>query len=122
MTGTFFAEFDLASLAIWLFWAFFALLIFYIQRENMREGYPMENDDGTEAANQGPFPLPEPKTFKLPHGRGEVSLPDGAREARVQHRPAADRQQRGGGLGRGRAHARRSRAQHQEHDRGGVGR
>ena len=82
MTGTFFAEFDLASLAIWLFWAFFALLIFYIQRENMREGYPMENDDGTEAANQGPFPLPEPKTFKLPHGRGEVSLPDGAREAR----------------------------------------
>ena len=42
----------------------------------------MENDDGTEAANQGPFPLPEPKTFKLPHGRGEVSLPDGAREAR----------------------------------------
>jgi len=79
MTGTFFAEFDLASLAIWLFWAFFALLIFYIQRENMREGYPMENDDGTEAANQGPFPLPEPKTFKLPHGRGEVSLPDGAR-------------------------------------------
>ena len=82
MTGTFFAEFDLASLAIWLFWAFFALLIFYIQRENMREGYPMENDDGTEAANEGPFPLPEPKTFKLPHGRGEVSLPDGAREAR----------------------------------------
>ena len=82
MTGTFFAEFDLASLAIWLFWAFFALLIFYIQRENMREGYPMENDDGTEAANQGPFPLPEPKTFKLPHGRGEVSLPDGAREER----------------------------------------
>ena len=82
MTGTFFAEFDLASLAIWLFWAFFALLIFYIQRENMREGYPMENDDGTEAANQGSFPLPEPKTFKLPHGRGEVSLPDGAREAR----------------------------------------
>ena len=82
MTGTFFAEFDLASLAIWLFWAFFALLIFYIQRENMREGYPMENDDGTEAANEGPFPLPEPKTFKLPHGRGEVSLPDGARETR----------------------------------------
>ena len=82
MTGTFFAEFDLASLAIWLFWAFFALLIFYIQRENMREGYPMENDDGTEAANEGPFPLPEPKTFKLPHGRGEVSLPDGAREVR----------------------------------------
>ena len=40
MTTTFFANFDLASAAIWLFWIFFALLIIYIQRENMREGYP----------------------------------------------------------------------------------
>ena len=82
MTEPFFGNFDLASLSLWLFWIFFALLIFYIQRENMREGYPMENDDGTEAANQGPFPLPEPKTFKLPHGRGEVTFPNGQRENR----------------------------------------
>ena len=67
-----FGNFDLASASIWLFWIFFALLIFYIQRENMREGYPLENDDGSEAPNQGPFPLPDAKTFKLPHGRGEV--------------------------------------------------
>ena len=46
MTATFFGEFDLASLSLWLFWGFFALLIFYIQRENMREGYPLEDDDG----------------------------------------------------------------------------
>ena len=46
MTPTYFANFDLASAAIWLFWIFFALLIIYIQRENMREGYPAENDDG----------------------------------------------------------------------------
>lgn len=77
MTGTFFGEFDLASLSIWLFWIFFAGLIFYIQRENMREGYPLENDDGTEAPNQGPFPVPSDKTFKLPHGRGEVTVPSG---------------------------------------------
>lgn len=75
MTGTFFGNFDLASLAIWLFWIFFAGLIFYIQRENMREGYPLENDDGTVAPNQGPFPVPEDKTFTLPHGRGEVTVP-----------------------------------------------
>ena len=43
-----FGNFDLASASIWLFWIFFALLIFYIQRENMREGYPLENDDGSE--------------------------------------------------------------------------
>ena len=35
MTATFFGQFDLASLSLWLFWGFFALLIFYIQRENM---------------------------------------------------------------------------------------
>ena len=82
MNGTFFGNFDLASLAIWMFWAFFAVLVFYLQRENMREGYPMQNDDGSDSANQGPFPLPEPKTFVLPHGRGEVSVPNGQPEDR----------------------------------------
>ncbi len=78
-----FGNFDLASASIWLFWIFFALLIFYIQRENMREGYPLENDDGSEAPNQGPFPLPDAKTFKLPHGRGEVTVPNGKSEDRA---------------------------------------
>lgn len=78
----FFGNFDLAALAIWLFWGFFALLIYYLQTENMREGYPLERDDGTPSPNQGPFPLPKPKTFLLPHGRGEVTVPNGAREAR----------------------------------------
>ena len=79
---TLFGNFDLASLAIWLFWGFFAFLVFYLQRENMREGYPLEAEDGSPAANQGPFPLPGPKTFILPHGRGTVTQPNGAREAR----------------------------------------
>jgi photosynthetic reaction center H subunit len=79
---TFFGNFDLASLAIWLFWGFFALLVCYLQTENMREGYPLELEDGSPAPNQGPFPLPKPKTFILPHGRGEVTVPNGAREAR----------------------------------------
>ena len=82
MTETFFGEVDLASVAIWLFWGFFALLIFYIQRENMREGYPLVDDDGNETANQGPFPVPSDKTFVLPHGRGEVTVPSGQRPDR----------------------------------------
>ncbi|RBI73132.1 photosynthetic reaction center subunit H [Roseovarius sp. TE539] len=77
MTEPFFGNFDLASVSIWLFWIFFALLIYYIQRENMREGYPLEDDDGREAANQGLFPVPDDKTFRLPHGRGEVTVPSG---------------------------------------------
>jgi photosynthetic reaction center H subunit len=76
MVDPFFGNFDLASLSLWIFWAFFAVLIYYLQTENMREGYPLEDDDGKPAANQGPFPVPSPKTFKLPHGRGEVTVPD----------------------------------------------
>ena len=83
MTGTFFGNFDLASLAIWLFWAFFAVLIYYLQTENMREGYPLESDDGNAAPNQGPFPVPSPKTFKLAHGRGEVTVPNMKGEGRT---------------------------------------
>jgi photosynthetic reaction center H subunit len=77
----FFGNFDLASLAIWMFWGFFALLVYYLQTENMREGYPLESEDGQTAANQGPFPVPKPKTFRLPHGRGEVTVPSAANEA-----------------------------------------
>jgi photosynthetic reaction center H subunit len=78
---TFFGDFDLASLAIWLFWGFFAALIYYLQTENMREGYPLETDAGPTAPNQGPFPVPKPKTFLLPHGQGEVTVPSAAHEA-----------------------------------------
>ena len=69
-------------MSIWLFWGFFALLVYYLQTENMREGYPLELEDGSPAPNQGPFPVPAPKTFLLPHGRGSVTVPNGAREAR----------------------------------------
>ncbi|WP_298975335.1 photosynthetic reaction center subunit H [uncultured Roseobacter sp.] len=77
MTGTFFGEFDLASLSLWLFYIFFAILIIWIQRENMREGYPLEDDEGNKSSNPSMWPLPEDKTFKLPHGRGEVTVPSG---------------------------------------------
>lgn len=80
MVGTeFFGNFDLASAAIWMFWLFFALLVYYLQTENMREGYPLENDAGGESPNQGPFPVPKDKTFHLPHGRGELTVPSGQR-------------------------------------------
>lgn len=71
-----FGNFDLALIALYLFWGFFAALVIYIQRENMREGYPLESDDGTKAGNEGPYGLPSPKTFVLPHGRGTVTVPN----------------------------------------------
>ena len=77
----FFGNFDLASAAIWLFYIFFAGLVYYLQTENMREGYELEDDDGNVAPNQGPFPVPSPKTFDLPHGRGSVTVPSPENEA-----------------------------------------
>ncbi|ABG29868.1 photosynthetic reaction center subunit H [Roseobacter denitrificans] len=77
MTAAFFGEFDLASLSLWLFYIFFAGLIIYIQRENMREGYPLEDDEGNPSSNPSMWPVPSDKTFKLPHGRGEVTVPSG---------------------------------------------
>ena len=70
---------DLAQVTLYLFWLFFAGLVIYLQRENMREGYPLENDDGTPAANIG-LDVPKPKTFKLPHGRGMISFPNNTKQ------------------------------------------
>ena len=80
---TFFGNFDLASLAIWGFWLFFAGLVYYLQTENMREGYPLQDDDGNVAQNQGPFPVPADKTFLLPNGAGSLTVPSGQRGDRT---------------------------------------
>lgn len=66
---------DLAQITLYLFWVFFAGLIIYIQRENMREGYPLVGEDGEPTPNQGLFPVPEPKTFTMPGGRADIVTP-----------------------------------------------
>jgi photosynthetic reaction center H subunit len=84
MVGTtFFGTFDLASAAIWAFWVFFAGLIYYLQTENMREGYPLQDEVGNPAPNQGPFPVPADKTFHLRDGRGALVVPSGQRGDRT---------------------------------------
>ena len=77
---TFFGDFDLASLAIWSFWIFFAGLVYYLQTENQREGYPLRDDKDRVPANESLLPLPKPKTFILRDGRGEVTVPSRAYE------------------------------------------
>ena len=76
MVGTtFFGNVDLASVAIWLFWIFFAGLIYYLQTENMREGYPLRDDNDGVPANESLLPLPKAKTFHLRDGRGTLTVP-----------------------------------------------
>ncbi len=52
---------DVAQVAIWLFWLFFAALVFYLRREDKREGYPLRNEKG-QRINGFPTP-PGPKKF-----------------------------------------------------------
>lgn len=75
MTEPIIGNVDLAMLSLYLFVLFFIGLVIYLQMENMREGYPLENEDGKPRDNLTPLPLLPPKTFKLPHGRGEVQVP-----------------------------------------------
>ena len=79
----FFGDTDLAAVAIWGFWIFFAGLVFYLQRENMREGYPLEDDLGRAGTKEGLFGLPADKTFHLPHGQGDFSVPSQQRKDRI---------------------------------------
>ena len=58
---------DVAQIVLYAFWLFFAGLIFYLLRENKREGYPCISDRPNVVV-QGWPPIPAPKTFLMPHG------------------------------------------------------
>ena len=59
---------DVAQLTLYAFWVFFAGLIFYLRREDKREGYPLENDRSHLVRVEGFPPLPAPKMFRLASG------------------------------------------------------
>ncbi len=74
-TGAIMGNFDVAQIVLYVFWLFFAGLIFYLRREDRREGYPCESDTSGAVEPSGPVMMPSPKTFKLPEG-GEVQAPN----------------------------------------------
>jgi photosynthetic reaction center H subunit len=63
---------DVAQLVLYLFWIFFAGLIYYLIREGHREGYPMVSDG--DGWIEGWPPTPSPKTFLLDNGQ-EILIP-----------------------------------------------
>ena len=78
MPGDITNHLDVAQITLYLFWIFFFGLIYYLQQEGKREGYPLIRDDKeiqTGLVDYFP-PVPEPKTFELPHGEGSVQAPD----------------------------------------------
>jgi photosynthetic reaction center H subunit len=59
---------DVAQIVLYVFFAFFAGLIYYLHGENKREGYPLENERSGAITVQGFPPVPAPKTFMLADG------------------------------------------------------
>lgn len=55
--------FDLAQIALYAFWIFFAGLVWYLRREDKRGGYPLIVES-PEGQKPGGFPAPPgPKSF-----------------------------------------------------------
>lgn len=82
---------DVAQVALYVFWLFFAALLFYLQRETRREGYPLIREHDGKERVAGIF-MPSPKTFKTMTGRTVVA-PD---PATADKRPLKARQMVGG--------------------------
>lgn len=83
---------DVAQLVLYAFWIFFAGLVFYLHRENKREGYPLQSDRTDRAPRvkvQGFPAVPKPKTYLMSDG-STVMAPNGKHDTReVKARPVA---------------------------------
>lgn len=66
--GAITSQIDVAQLTLYAFWIFFAGLIFYLRREDKREGYPLVSDRSPYVDVVGFPPMPAPKVFNLGHG------------------------------------------------------
>lgn len=72
---------DVAQVVLYMFWIFFFGLIFWLRKEDRREGYPLESDNPKRVGPIGAILLPKPKTFILPHG-GTATAPNYIRDTR----------------------------------------
>jgi photosynthetic reaction center H subunit len=80
-TGAITQYIDVAQLALYAFWIFFACLIIYLRREDKREGYPLESDRSPNVMVQGWPKMPKPKTFLLRDGGIRVApAPQGPKQ------------------------------------------
>ncbi|MFB0613055.1 photosynthetic reaction center subunit H [Aurantiacibacter poecillastricola] len=72
---------DVAEIAFYVFVLFFIALVFYLRREDRREGYPVEDElTGAIDTPGGPLSRASTKTFHLPFGKGTVTAPTGTRD------------------------------------------
>jgi photosynthetic reaction center H subunit len=76
-TGAITGYIDVAQLVLYLFWIFFFGLVYYLQMESKREGFPLETvyPSGEMRTSPGFVMMPTPKTFLLAHGDA-VTVPN----------------------------------------------
>lgn len=73
MVGAITQYIDVAQLVLYLFWAFFAGLIYYLHQEGKREGYPLESDISHRIKVQGFPAIPDAKTYVLRDGTTRIA-------------------------------------------------
>lgn len=66
---------DVAQIALYLFWIFFAGLILYLLQEGKREGFPLDGYNDKQKFGVFFPPMPDQKTFLMPDG-SERKAPD----------------------------------------------
>lgn len=80
-SGNIVGSIDVAELAFYAFVLFFVVLLYYLRREDRREGYPLEDElTGMVETPGGPLTTASTKYFKLPDGKGTVSAPTSGRD------------------------------------------
>ena len=81
MSGNIVGTVDVAEIAFLAFVLFFIALVFWLRREDRREGYPLEDElTGAVETVGGPLHTPRTKSFSLPFGRGTVTAPTQGRD------------------------------------------
>jgi photosynthetic reaction center H subunit len=67
-TGAITGYVDVAQVVLYAFFIFFAGLVFWLRREDRREGYPLENEIVGRRKAPDPVLIPRSKAFHLPGG------------------------------------------------------
>ncbi|PPD44794.1 MAG: photosynthetic reaction center subunit H [Methylocystis sp.] len=86
--GTLTGNIDVAQVVLYAFFLFFFGLIFYLRREDRREGYPLESED-MGPGDRGFLLIPTPKTFlrhdgtliEAPNFIGDTRMPNATKVA-----------------------------------------
>ena len=81
-SGEFVNGVDLVDVCLWAFTIFFFGLIYHLQREGMREGYPLEEEPSGRTEAPALFFFPPKKSFNLPNGRGTIEMTYGKADTR----------------------------------------